>query len=58
MKEPARDAFIDAAARLLNVSRNDDINRDRIEGSGYWDLAALNGRRTSTDVACLKPARR
>jgi choline dehydrogenase len=57
-KNPLADAFIDTAVRVLGVPRNDDFNRDRIEGAGYWDLATWNGRRTSTDVAYLKPARR
>jgi choline dehydrogenase len=56
-KNPLADAFIETAARVLNVPRNDDFNRDRIEGSGYWDLATWNGKRTSTDIAYLKPVR-
>ena len=40
------------------VPRNDDFNRDKIEGAGYWDLATWNGRRTSTDRRYLKPARK
>jgi choline dehydrogenase len=42
----------------LGIPKNDDFNRDRIEGSGYWDLATWNGTRTSTDVVYLKPARK
>lgn len=57
-KNPLADAFIDTASRVLGVPRNDDFNRDRIEGAGYWDLATWNGRRTSTDVAYLRPARK
>jgi choline dehydrogenase len=57
-KNPLADAFIDTAARVLGVPRNDDFNRARIEGAGYWDLATWNGRRTSTDIAYLKNARR
>lgn len=57
-KNPLADAFIETAARVLNVPRNDDFNRDRIEGSGYWDLATWNGKRTSTDIAYLKPVRK
>ena len=57
-QNPLADAFIDTAARVLGVPRNDDFNRDRIEGAGYWDLATWNGRRTSTDRAYLKGARK
>ena len=57
-KNPLADAFIDTASRVLGVPRNDDFNRNKIEGAGYWDLATWNGRRTSTDVAYLKPARK
>jgi choline dehydrogenase len=57
-KNPLADAFIDTACRVLGVPRNDDFNRNNIEGAGYWDLATWNGRRTSTDVAYLKPARK
>ena len=57
-KNPLADAFIDTAVRVLGVPRNDDFNRNRIEGVGYWDLATWNGRRTSTDVAYLEPARK
>lgn len=56
-KNPLADSFIEAASSGLDIPKNDDFNRDRIEGSGYWDLATWNGRRTSTDVAYLKPAR-
>lgn len=57
-KNPLAEAFIDTASRVLGVPRNDDFNRDRIEGSGYWDMATWNGRRTSTDVVYLKGARK
>jgi choline dehydrogenase len=57
-RNPLADAFIDTASRVLAIPRNDDFNRDHIEGAGYWDLATWNGRRTSTDVAYLKPARK
>ena len=57
-KNPLADAFIETASRVLGVPRNDDFNRNRIEGAGYWDLATWNGRRTSTDVAYLEDARR
>jgi choline dehydrogenase len=57
-KNPLADAFIDTASRVLGVPRNHDFNRNKIEGAGYWDLSTWNGRRTSTDVAYLKPARK
>jgi choline dehydrogenase-like flavoprotein len=50
--------FIEAASRVLGIPRNNDFNRNNIEGTGYWDLATWNGRRTSTDVAYLRPARK
>lgn len=56
-KNPLADAFIDTASRVLGIPRNGDFNRDRIEGAGYWDLATWDGRRTSTDIAYLEPAR-
>jgi choline dehydrogenase len=43
-KNPLADAFIDTACRALGVPRNDDFNRNNIEGAGYWDLATWNGR--------------
>lgn len=57
-QNPLADAFIQAASSELGIPKNDDFNRDRIEGAGYWDLATWNGRRTSTDVAYLKDARK
>lgn len=57
-KNPLADAFVDTASRVLGVPRNDDFNRNRIDGAGYWDLATWNGVRTSTDVVYLGPARR
>lgn len=57
-QNPLADAFIDTAAQVLGIPKNDDFNRDRIEGAGYWDLATWNGTRTSTDRAYLRPARR
>lgn len=57
-KNPLADAFIETASRVLGIPRNRDFNRDRIEGAGYWDLATWNGRRTSTDVVYLDPARK
>jgi choline dehydrogenase len=39
------------------IPKNEDFNRSRIEGAGYWDLTTWNGTRTSTDIVYLKPAR-
>lgn len=57
-QNPLAEAFIEAASDQLGIARNDDFNRDRIEGTGYWDLATWNGTRSSTDSAYLKRARR
>ena len=57
-QNPLADSFIDAASSHLGIPKNDDFNRNRIEGAGYWDLATWNGTRTSTDIVYLKPARK
>ena len=51
------DAFI-AGAEEIGIPRNDDINGARQEGGGYFQLTARNGRRWSTAVGYLRPARR
>ena len=51
------DAFI-AGAEEIGIPRNDDINGARQEGAGYFQLTARNGRRWSTAVGYLRPARR
>ena len=51
------DAFI-AGAEEIGVPRNDDINGAQQEGAGYFQLTARNGRRWSTAVGYLRPARR
>jgi len=51
------DAFI-AGAEEIGIPRNDDINGARQEGAGYFQLTARNGRRCSTAVGYLRPARR
>ena len=51
------DAFI-AGAEEVGIPRNDDINGARQEGAGYFQLTARNGRRWSTAVGYLRPARR
>jgi choline dehydrogenase len=50
------DAFI-AAARDLGIPRNDDFNGATQEGAGYLHLTTRNGRRCSSAVAYLRPAR-
>ena len=51
------DAFI-AGAEEIGIPRNDDINGARQEGAGYFQLTARSGRRWSTAVGYLRPARR
>ena len=50
------DAFIDAAASI-GIPRNDDFNGASQEGAGYYHVTARNGRRSSSAVAYLRPAR-
>ncbi len=45
------------AAEELGIPRNDDFNGASQEGAGYFQLTAKNGRRCSTAVAYLNPAR-
>ncbi len=49
-------ALIDAAEEI-GIPRNEDFNGATQEGAGYFQLTARNGRRCSTAVAFLKPAR-
>ncbi|WP_231471452.1 GMC family oxidoreductase [Thioalkalivibrio sp. HK1] len=51
------DAFI-AGAEEVGIPRNDDINAERQEGAGYFQLTARKGRRCSTARGYLRPARR
>lgn len=51
------DAYIEAA-REAGVPYNADFNGARQEGVGYFQLTTRNGRRSSTAVAYLKPARK
>lgn len=53
---PLCEAFIEAA-RQAGHPRNDDFNGETQEGAGYFQLTARNGRRCSTAVGYLKPAR-
>jgi choline dehydrogenase-like flavoprotein len=54
---PLCEAFI-AAAGQAGFPRNDDFNGPSQEGVGYFQLTARGGRRWSTAVGYLRPARR
>jgi choline dehydrogenase len=54
---PLCEAFI-AAAQRAGIARNDDFNGASQEGAGYFQLTSKNGRRWSTAVGYLRPARR
>ena len=56
-KNPLADAFI-AAAESTGLPRNNDFNGPTQEGTGYWDLATWHGRRSSTSLRYVYPARR
>ncbi len=56
-RHPLCDAFIEAAQQA-GFPRNDDFNGPTQEGAGYFQLTARNGRRWSTAVGYLRPARR
>ena len=49
-------AFV-AGAEEIGIPRNDDFNGATQEGAGYFQLTSRNGRRCSTAVAYLNPAR-
>ena len=51
------DAYIEAA-RQAGIPYNDDFNGARQEGVGYFQLTTRRGRRSSTAVSYLKPARK
>jgi choline dehydrogenase len=46
-----------AGACELGIPRNDDFNGATQEGAGYYQLTTRRGRRCSTAVAYLRPAR-
>jgi choline dehydrogenase len=54
---PICDAFI-AAAEQCGYPRNPDFNGAKQEGFGYYQFTTRNGRRCSTAVGYLKPARK
>jgi choline dehydrogenase len=56
-KHPLAAAFIDSAV-AAGYERNDDFNGAEQEGFGYVQWTMRNGRRCSTGVGYLKPARR
>jgi choline dehydrogenase len=55
-KHPIAEAFIDAAM-ALGFERNDDFNGARQDGVGYHQTTTRDGKRCSTAVGYLKPAR-
>ena len=57
VRRDVSDAFI-AGAEEIGIPRNEDINGAEQEGAGYFQLTARNGRRWSTAVGYLRPARR
>jgi choline dehydrogenase len=54
---PLCEAFIDATEQAGHP-RNDDFNGPTQEGAGYFQLTAKKGRRWSTAVGYLRPAKR
>jgi choline dehydrogenase len=54
---PLCEAFLEAARQAGHVL-NDDFNGETQEGFGYYQVTTRNGRRCSTAVGYLKPARR
>ena len=51
------DAFVDAAAQA-GQPRNDGFNGPTQEGAGYYQLNTRHGRRATSSVAYLRPARK
>ena len=54
---PLANAFIETAARTLDLPENDDFSGADAAGVGYWDLASWNGRRSSTSRCYIEPSR-
>jgi len=50
-------AALISAAEELGIPKNNDFNGASQEGAGYFQLTAKNGRRCSSAVAYLNPAR-
>jgi len=57
LSRPVVDAWVESAVNL-GYPRNDDYNGESQEGVGLFQLTARNGRRCSSAVAHLKPARK
>ncbi|HYM71734.1 MAG TPA: choline dehydrogenase [Stellaceae bacterium] len=55
-RHPIADAFIDSAT-AMGFSRNDDFNGASQDGVGYHQTTTRNGKRCSTAVGYLNPAR-
>ena len=55
-KHPIAEAFIDSAM-ALGFERNDDFNGAQQDGVGYHQTTTRNGKRCSTAVGYLNPAR-
>ncbi len=56
-KHPLCDAFIQSAI-ANGIPANDDFNGARQEGTGYFQATTRNGRRVSTAVGYLNPAKK
>ena len=54
--DPLSEAFVDAAAEV-GVPRNPDFNGATQEGAGFFQTTTKGGRRASTAVAYLRPAK-
>ena len=54
--EPSADAFVDAAAEVCRVPRNDDFNGASQEGVGHYQYTVRDRQRWSTADAFLRPA--
>jgi choline dehydrogenase len=55
-RNPLSSVFVEAA-RARGLATNPDFNGERQEGAGYYDVTQRAGRRCSTAVAYLRPAR-
>jgi choline dehydrogenase len=53
---PLSQAFIEASAEI-GIQRNPDFNGAEQDGAGYYQVTQKDGKRCSTAVAYLKPAR-
>src|SRR6202046_730591 len=54
--DPLSEAFVDAAVQA-GIPRNNDFNGATQEGAGFFQTTTRGGRRASTAVAYLRPAR-